>query len=119
MRSSGGWGVLSCVLGTVLVLQSDSRKEGRALALSCTPEEKQSVAARAAQCCQRLGSLSLAKQDMWLNYIFCSFITRRVQVTSWIAALNWFRLDRLVNLRFFCTVLFSLQQNLIFCDSVD
>lgn len=39
----GGGGALVC---TVLVIQADSRKEGRALALSCTPEEKQSVAAR-------------------------------------------------------------------------
>lgn len=42
-------GLLWCVLGTVLVTQSDSRKEERAFALSCTPEEKQSVAARAAR----------------------------------------------------------------------
>lgn len=45
-----GGGVFSCVLGTVLVMQSDnSRKEVCVLALACTPKEKQSVAARAAR----------------------------------------------------------------------
>lgn len=108
VRSSGGWGVLPCVLGTVLVIQSDSRKEGHAFALSCTPEETRSVAARAAQCCQRLGSLSLAKQDLWLNYILCSFVIWKVQITGLISTLNWVRFNRLVNLRFFCTIFFSL-----------
>lgn len=64
------WRVGGCsrVLGTALVMQSDnSRKEVCVLALACTPKEKQSVAARAARFCQRLGSRCLAEPDLWLN----------------------------------------------------
>lgn len=51
-----------------LLLQSDnSRKEGRTLALSCTPEEKQSVAARAAAAARDPGVAPTAKQDLWLS----------------------------------------------------
>lgn len=60
------------------------------------------------QSCQRLGSLSLAKQDLWLNYILCSFIIWRVQITILSTALYWVRFHWLVNLHFFCTILFSL-----------